>query len=143
MTTSQKITTWFWVLGVLLLIWNGMGALAYLGQMLMSPGQMAMLPEDQRTLIEMTPSWVTSAFALAVWGGLTAAILMLLRKAFAHLMFMASLFGAVVQMCYNFFIAGAYDIYGPEGLLMPAMILSIGAYSIYYTGQCKEKGILT
>ncbi len=143
MTTSKKTTTWFWVLGVLLLIWNGMGVLAYLGQKLMTPGQMAMLPEDQRTLIEMTPAWVTSAFALAVWGGLMAAILMLLRKAFAHLMFMASLFGAVVQMCYNFFIAGAYDIYGPGGLLMPAMILIIGAYSIYYTGQCKEKGILT
>ena len=143
MATSQKTTTWFWVLGVLLLIWNAMGTLAYLGQKLMTPGQMAMLPKDQRALIEMTPAWVTSAFALAVWGGLTAAILMLLRKAFAHSMFMASLFGAVVQMCYNFFIAGAYDIYGPEGLLMPAIILIIGAYSIYYTGQCKEKGILT
>ena len=143
MTTSQKTTTWFWVLGVLLLIWNAMGTLAYLGQKLMTPGQMAMLPEDQRTLIEMTPAWVTSAFALAVWGGLTAAILMLLRKAFAHSMFMASLFGAVVQMCYNFFIAGAYDIYGPEGLLMPAMIIIISVYSIYFTGQCKEKGILT
>ena len=143
MTTSQKITTWFWVLGVLLLIWNGMGALEYLNNVLVTPGEMAMKPEAERNLIEMTPSWVTSAFALAVWGGLMAAILMLLRKAFAHLMFMASLFGAVVQMCYNFFIAGAYDIYGPEGLLMPAMIIIIGVYSIYFTGQCKEKGILT
>ena len=143
MRTSQKITTWFWVLGVLLLIWNGMGALEYLNNVLVTPGEMAMKPEAERNLIEMTPSWVTSAFALAVWGGLMAAILMLLRKAFAHLMFMASLFGAVVQMCYNFFIAGAYDIYGPEGLLMPAMIIIIGVYSIYFTGQCKEKGILT
>ena len=143
MTTSQKITTWFWVLGVLLLIWNGMGALEYLNNVLVTPGEMAMKSEAERNLIEMTPSWVTSAFALAVWGGLMAAILMLLRKAFAHLMFMASLFGAVVQMCYNFFIAGAYDIYGPEGLLMPAMIIIIGVYSIYFTGQCKEKGILT
>ena len=143
MRTSQKITTWFWVLGVLLLIWNGMGALEYLNNVLVTPGEMAMKSEAERNLIEMTPSWVTSAFALAVWGGLMAAILMLLRKAFAHLMFMASLFGAVVQMCYNFFIAGAYDIYGPEGLLMPAMIIIIGVYSIYFTGQCKEKGILT
>lgn len=142
MTTSQKTSTWFWVLGVLLLIWNAMGALAYLGQHLMTPEQMAILPEDQRTLLEMTPAWATSAFALAVWGGLVAAILMLLRKAFAHLMFMASLFGAVVQMIYNFFIAGAYDIYGPGGLVMPVMILIIGAYSIYYTGQCKDQGIL-
>jgi hypothetical protein len=143
MKPVQKTPAWFWIMAVILVVWNAMGVLAYLGQHLMTPEQMALMPEDQRALLEMTPAWATSAFAIAVWGGLMAAILMLLRKAFAHLMFMASMFGAVVQMGYNFFIAGAYDIYGPGGLLMPAMILIIGAYSIYYTGQCKEKGILT
>ncbi|MEY2998111.1 MAG: hypothetical protein RIQ82_1492, partial [Bacteroidota bacterium] len=57
MNTSQKPTTWFWVLGVLLLIWNAMGAMAYLGQMLITPEQLAMIPDNQRELIESTPSW--------------------------------------------------------------------------------------
>lgn len=142
MNTTNKPNTWFWVLGTLFLIWNTLGAIAYLGQELMTLEQMEMLPEGQRMLIENTPPWVTSAFAIAVWGGLTASILMLLRKAFAYLWFIASMVGILGQMCYNFIIAGAYDIYGPEGLVMPVMIIIIGVYSIYYTGRCKQKGIL-
>ena len=142
MHNTQKTTNWFWVLGVLFFIWNAWGAKEYLGQALITPEQLASYPEDQRALLEMTPAWVTSAFAIAVWGGLVGAILMLLRKAFAQLMFMASFVGVLVQMFYNFFIAGAYDVYGPGGLIMPIMVLIIGIYSIYYTGQCKANGIL-
>jgi len=143
MTTAKKPTTWFWILGVLLVIWNAMGATAYLAQKMMTPEQMAMMPEDQRVFLEMTPPWVTAAFALAVWGGLTATILMLLRKAFAYLMFIGSLFGILVQMFYNFVIAGAYEIYGPQGLLMPITVLLIATYSIYFTAKSKAQGVLT
>ncbi len=143
MTTAKKPTTWFWILGVLLLIWNAMGAAAYLAQKLMPPQQMAMMPEDQRVFLEMTPSWVTAAFALAVWGGLTASVLMLLRKAFAYLMFIGSLFGVLAQMFYNFVIAGAYKIYGTQGLVMPIIVLLIATYSIYFTAKSKAQGVLT
>jgi hypothetical protein len=142
MKQSQKTAKWFWVLGVLLVIWNAMGCLAYLGQKLMTPEQMAALPEDQLTFIEMTPAWITTAFALAVWGGLLASILMLLRKSFAHSMFIASLIGVIIQTGYNFFIAGAYQVFGPEGLVMPVVVLSIGIYCIYFTRQCKDNGLL-
>ena len=143
MTTAKKPTAWFWILSVLLLIWNAMGATAYLAQKLMTPQQMSMMPEDQRVLLEMTPPWVTAAFALAVWGGLAASILMLLRKAFAYLMFIGSLFGILVQMFYNFVIAGANEIYGPEGLVMPITVLLIATYSIYFTAKSKAQGLLT
>lgn len=142
MENPQKPSTWFWILVVLLLIWNAMGAMAYLGQTLITLEQLAILPEDQRMLIENTPSWVVSAFAIAVWGGLTASILMLLRKAFAHLWFIASMVGILGQMFYNFAIAGAYEVYGPGGLVMPVMVLFLGFYSIYYTKKAKDQGIL-
>jgi len=56
MENPQKPSTWFWILGVLLLIWNAMGAMAYLGQTLITLEQLAILPEDQRMFIENTPS---------------------------------------------------------------------------------------
>ena len=42
------------------------------------------LPELQRELIENRPSWATGASAIAVFSGLFASFLLLLKKAFPH-----------------------------------------------------------
>ena len=83
MTNSTKPTTSYWIISVLALLWNLMGVAVYLGQALMTDDMKAMLPEDQLAIIENTPAWATAAFAIAVWFGLLACILLLARKKIA------------------------------------------------------------
>jgi hypothetical protein len=143
MTTEQtKPSTAFWVVAIIALIWNGMGVAAYLGQVTMGDEALQALPEEQRNLITSTPVWATAAFALAVWGGLLGSLLLLMRKRLATMVFMVSFAGIVVQMCHAFFMTNSIEVYGPGGMIMPVMVLAIGAYLIYFSRKESASGVL-
>ena len=142
MTTTNKPTALFWVIAIIALIWNGMGAMAYLGQKMMTPEALEMLPEAERALYNDIPMWATSAFAIAVWGGVLGAIFMLLRKKWAKTLFIISLIGIIVQMVYNLFISGAMDVYGPGGMIMPVMVIIIGIFLVWYCNKAIAQGYL-
>ena len=141
-TEPTKPATSFWVVAILALIWNGMGAAAYLGTVTMTQETLDAMPEAQRNLVMSTPSWATGAFALAVWGGLVASLLLLMRKKFATTVFIASFAGIVVQMSHAFFMTNSIEVYGPGGMIMPVMVLAFGAYLIYFSRNATANGIL-
>ena len=65
----NKPPTWFYILSVILLLWNIMGVYAFFGQVTMGSEHMAALSDAERTMYENVPWWATVAFALAVFGG--------------------------------------------------------------------------
>lgn len=142
-TTSNKPTTAFWVIGIIALIWNIMGVMAYLGQAYMTDEMLAALPEAERALYENVPAWVTAAFAIAVFGGALACLLLLMRKKLAKLVFMISLIAVIVQMIYNFFMSKAAEVYGPGGMIMPVMVIIISIFLVWYARKADEKGWLS
>ena len=142
MNDSNKPSSAFWVVGVLALIWNVLGVLAYLGQAFMTEDMKSALPEDQIAILEATPAWATAAFAIAVWGGLLASILFLMKKKLSNTLFTLSFLGIIVQLIYNFFIANSWEVYGPGGLIMPILTVGFGAFLIWYSKKCIADGIL-
>ena len=96
------------------------------------------LPQDQQLMYQEVPAWVTAAFALAVFSGTIGAVLMLLKKKIATTFFILSFIGIISQMSYGLLLDENTDSYGPMGLLMPFMIISIGGYLIWYSKKAAE-----
>ena len=144
MTVSKnKPTTSFWVIGIVALIWNLMGVFAYLQQAYMTAEDLAALPIEEQALYENVPAWVTAAFALAVFGGALGCVLLLLRKKLATFVFIISFVSILAQMTYNLFMSKAMEVYGPGGMIMPVMVIVIGAYLIWYSKKMEAQGVLT
>ena len=144
MTESKnKPATSFWIIGITALIWNLMGVFAYLQRAYMTAEDLAALPIEEQALYENIPAWVTAAFALAVFGGALACILLLLRKKLATFVFIISFVSILAQMTYNLLMSKAMEVYGPGGMIMPIMVIVIGAYLIWYSKKMDAQGILT
>ncbi len=139
-STSNKPATWFWVVSSIALIWNLMGVMAYLAQVMMSPEALQALPENQRVLYESTPSWATGAFAVAVWGGALGCVLLLLRRKLATMVLIISLIGVIVQMYHSFFVSNSMEVFGPGGLVMPIMVVAIGIFLIWFSRKATANG---
>ncbi|MHB0756325.1 hypothetical protein [Polaribacter sp. M15] len=142
MATTTKPSKSFWIISVLALIWNAMGVMVYLGQAFMTDDMKALIPADQLKLIENTPSWVTAAFAIAVWFGLLGCILLLARKKIAHKVFVISLLGVLVQTAYSFFMTNALEVYGNTGLIQPIITILISFYLVLFAKKAENSGIL-
>lgn len=143
MTTEPvKPTTSFWIISVLLLLWNLSGAMAYISQVTMTVEDLQAMPENQRALFEAIPAWVTSAFAIAVWGGSLGCIVLLLRKKLATPILMVSFAAILVQFFYTFALADTLQVMGAGSLGLPIAIIAIGAYGVWFSRQSAAKGLL-
>lgn len=138
--TSPQAPTWFWVVAALALLWNIMGVMAYIGQVMVPPEMLSELPSEQREYLLNIPAWATGAFAIAVWGGVLGTILLLLRRKSATIVLVVSLIGLLVQQFYGFFMGNALEIYGPTGLILPILTLIVSVFLIWMSDFATKKG---
>ena len=139
---ETKIPTWFYIVAVVLLIWNAMGVMQFFMEIMMSPEDIAALPDAESLLYENYPMWAQVAFGAAVFGGFLGSIFLLLKSKWARLLFIVSLVGIVIQMYHSIFIAKATDVYGPGAVIMPIMIMVIGITAIVFSNYFVKKGWL-
>jgi len=86
----RKPSSLFYVISSVALVWNLMGVFNYLGQVLMTDDVLKSLPKDQQLMYQDVPSWVTAAFAVAVFFGTLGAIFLLLKKKVSSTFFILS-----------------------------------------------------
>ena len=101
----------------------------------MNPNILANYPEAAKSLIASRPIWATGAFAIAVFVGALGDILLLLKKAFAFYLFIASFLGVFVANIHTFQVSSAVDIW--VGSIMSFVV---AAFLIWYSKLVKNKG---
>lgn len=142
MTETKKPTALFWVIAIVALVWNIFGVLAYLGQAFMTEETLKMLPTAEQELYAATPSWVTAAFAIAVWFGLLGAIALLIKKRFAYPLFLLSLLGVIGQQVHSYFLSDTLEVYGNQAIIMPVIVLILSIVFVWYSKKSIQEGIL-
>lgn len=136
----QSIPKWFSAICWIALIWNLLGLVAFVSQMMMTSEAMSQLPQVEQDMYAATPVWVNIAFGCAVIGGALGCLALLLRKAFALYVLAISLLGVIVQMIYVILISKAIEVYGPESAIMPSIVMAIAIALVWFANRCKSKG---
>jgi len=145
MTTEQtnKPSKWFWIIGIIALLWNLMGAMAYLMEAYMPDEARKGMTEAQTNMLDATPAWVTGAFAIAVWGGVLGCIFLLMRKKWAKPVFIISFLAVVARTVYYFFMTDAASLFDAvQGIVLPIAVVIIAILLIIYTNKSIKKGWL-
>ncbi len=136
-SNSNVLPRWFWVVSWISLVWNLMGVAAFLGQITMDTGS---LLNAERAFHESMPVWATIAFGVAVSAGVLGSVALLLRQRLAILTFIVSFFGIVIQDVHSIFIGDGIEVFGPAGLVLPFLTLSIAAALIGHARYSATKG---
>jgi hypothetical protein len=141
-TTATKPSVAFWIISVLALLWNLMGVAAYIEHVTMTQEVLLAKPIEEQQLYADIPVWATAAFAIAVWGSTLGCILLLLRKKLATPVLSISFAAVLVQMVHSLVISKSIEVYGPGGMIMPIMIMLVGAFLIWYSRKATALGWL-
>jgi len=132
----------FLIVSIVALLWNLLGVMSYIMQVTMTGEMMASMPEAERALYESMPSWVTGAFAIAVFGGVAACVGLLLKKAWCVPVFLVSLVAIIVQFGHWLFATDSIAVIGNEVFLMPALVTAIAVFLVWYSRNARAKGWL-
>ena len=138
MTSTTKLPVWFWVIGIVGLLWNLLGVTAYLGEAYMPAETLAELSQGDQDYFANRPAWVTAAYAIAVFAGALGCVALLLRKRWAVTLFMVSFAAVLIQQIYNFFIQDYIELSGAR-LVWPIIILIVAALLYWYSKGAREK----
>lgn len=142
MTNSVKPPVWFWVVGVLALLWNLSGVANYLYTAFNQVEMLEAMGQAERELFEGIPAWATACFAIAVFSGTIACIGLLLRKKWAKNLFIVSLVAAVAQFINWLFLQNAGEVYGAAAYYAPIAVVVIGLFLIFFSKSGIQKGWL-
>lgn len=137
---------WFWIVGVVLLLWGLMGCFAAYMQITTGPEAWGDVEnaEYNRQLYASLPAWFNWVYGLAVGTALVGAVALLARKAIARPIFIVSVIAVVIQFGYSFL---ATDLIAHKGVAMtvpfPVFILAVAVFSVWFAGLAQRRGWLS
>ena len=132
-----------WIVGVLALLWNFMGAFDYLATQLKLESYMGNFSEEQLEYFYGIPAWAVSGWAIAVWIGLVGTVGLLLRRKWSVMAFTVSLAGLALSSIYTLFLSNGLEIMGGTGTVMTVLIWVISIFLVWYSKQQVKAGVLT
>jgi hypothetical protein len=134
-----KLPVWFWVVAGLALVWNVIGVMAFFLQINQTPETLAAMSDAHRNLYETRPAWAFLAFAAGVFAGLFGCVALLMRRKFATTLFIISLLSLIVQNYYSFGVAKVQNIYPANTMILPAMVVVIAVFLIWFSRSATAK----
>lgn len=142
-TTHEGRPWHLWLIGVLGFLWSSVGAYDYLMTQTHNEGYMSSFTPEQLEYFYGFPTWVVAFWALAVWGGVLGAVLLLLRKRLAVGVFLVSLLSMVVTAIHNYVLSDGMEFMGdPFSLFFTALIFLFALGLYLYARAMKNRGVL-
>ena len=140
--TRPEAPMHLWIVGILALLWNAMGAWDYLATELRLEAYMEGFTEEQLAYFYGFPSWVVAFWAIAVWGSLLASIGLLLRRKWSVWAFGVSFVALVVTSIYNFGLSNGAEVMGSTGVIFSVVIWIISILLLVYACWLSRRGVL-
>ncbi|NNE80767.1 MAG: hypothetical protein HKN18_10900 [Silicimonas sp.] len=133
-----------WVIGILSLLWNAMGAVDYVMTQIRYEPYMSQFTPEQLEYFQSFPAWVQGSWAIAVWSSVAGSIFLLLRSRFAGAAFGISLVFMAATFVHNFVLADVKmnEIAGPEAIWFTAAIIVVAVLLWFYARWLRQRDVL-
>lgn len=138
----RKAPVHLWVVGVLALLWNAVGAFDYVATQLRLEGYMSQFTQEQLDYFYGFPAWAVAAWAIAVWFALFGSIALLLRRRLAYLLFTISLVAMLASTVHSFVLSDGAAMMGSGGVVFSGLIVAIGILLVWYSKSMTTRGVL-
>jgi hypothetical protein len=131
-----------WIVGVLSLLWNSVGAFDYTATQYRFESYMSQFTSEQLEYFYGFPVWMDAAWAIAIWASLLGSIILLFRKALAVWLFGVAILGLAVSTVYNFVLSNGMEIMGSVAVIFTAVIWVIALFLYFYSSAMHKRRVL-
>ena len=136
---NSKVNTWFWVIGVVALLWNLAGLSAFVMDMTISADTLELMSDAQRQRYANNPIWLKIVYGIATIGGTLASVALLMKKKWAIMLFLISFVAVIIQFAFGIFGSNIMEESGTAALVLPIVVIIIAGLLWYYAKNCDAK----
>jgi len=137
-----KVPRHLWIVGVLAVLWNAMGAMDYTATQFRVEAYLSGYTPEQLAYFFGFPAWAVATWAIAVWSALVASLGLLLRKAWAVWLFGVSIVAMMITGIYNFALSEGIALMGTGALAFTAVIWIVAFGLFFYARAMARRGVL-
>ena len=144
----RKLPAAFWAISVGLFLWALGGASIYAAYFVETPEEFAETAETAANsaayaqYIADIPAWAIAAGMLTALARLFGAICLLLRRAWAFPLYVASTVFFLVALYRAFILADVAEVMSPGHIGVEVVFLALSLFSIWFSHWARSKGIL-
>jgi len=142
MSKAKATPKHLWIIGIITLLWNMMGAYDYLMTQTKNVAYMAQFEQTQLDYFYNFPTWLVVFWALAVWSSVLGSVLLLMRRSLAVQVFMVSFASMVITATYNFGFSKGMEVMGSTGLVFTLVIFCVALGLLLYARAMRMRGVL-
>lgn len=140
--TTTKVPRHLWIVGVLAVLWNAMGAMDYTATQFRVEAYLSGYSPEQLAYFFGFPAWAVATWAIAVWSSLVASIGLLLRKAWSAWLFGIAIVAMMITGIYNFGLSEGIEMMGTGAVAFTAVIWIV-AFGLFFDARAMAKrGVL-
>jgi hypothetical protein len=140
--TTVKTPFHLWIVGILAVLWNAMGAFDYSATQFRLEFYMSQFTQQQLEYFYAFPPWMDAAWAIAVWSSLLGSLCLLLRKSWAASLFGLAILGLATSSVYNFILSDGLKAMGSEGATFTVVIWVIAILLYFYASAMSKRQVL-
>ncbi len=95
--SNKAAPRWFLIAAIVLLLWSLIGLASFIMHWIMTPGDIAALPQIQQDMMNQMSNRIWISFAIAVFSGIAGALALLARRRIAIWLFAISFAAILIQ----------------------------------------------
>jgi hypothetical protein len=139
---TSKVPRHLWIVGIIAVLWNAMGAFDYAATQFRLDFYMSQFTPEQLEYFHGFPAWAVASWAIAVWSSLLASLGLLLRKVWAVWLFGLALAAMVITFLYNFVLSDGLSMLGAADVIFTVVIWAIAIFLFFYARSMAKRGVL-
>lgn len=137
--TPRPVAGWFMPAAIASLLFMGLGCVMYLTHVLADPDSLTL---DQRSAYLAEPIWVTAAYAVAVWVGLTGTVLLVMKRKLAEWLLLIALVAVLVWLAGLIVVAPLRENMSANDLLVAIVVTALTWTIYWFARHSRQRGWL-
>ena len=144
-TPQTPNTPWhLWLVGVLSLLWNLVGAFDFYMTANHNAAYLKHLTPAQLDYFTHFPLWAMAAWGMATWGSVAGSLALLARRRLAVVTFAVAIVGMILTALYSYVLTDGLKVSGSaSGTLIFTAVIWVVAFSLwFYARSLARRGVL-
>jgi hypothetical protein len=141
---TDKAPWHLWLVGVIAVLFNGIGAFDWVMSMVQGASYLASagMTPVQIAHYQAMPIWMTAVWTIGVWGAMLGSVLILLRSKLASAVFAVSLAAFLVSLIYHYVLTDGGEILGGPMAITNVVITALLLFFMWYSWLMTKRGVL-